>query len=251
MNLMNITPGERITATVVVPNFDEAEYLVMITHKGRIKRSQLSEFASVRPSGLIALTLDEDDKLGWVKLTSGGSDLIVVSRSGQAIRFPESNVRCMGRGAAGVVAMRLNDGDEIRGMDVVDPEAQLLVVTERGYAKRTDLSEYSVQRRKGGGVRTLSRQTMDRTGDIVAAQVVTNEGDITLISRDGIILRTPVSTVSQQNRATMGVKVMNVKGDDVVASVAIVNPTEGSKIIDDTATNGQADPDMDASTTEL
>ncbi len=223
INLINIMPGEKITAAVVVPDFDEAEYLIMLTRKGRTKRCSLSEFKSVRPSGLIALTLDQDDDLGWVKLTGGRNEVIVVSKSGQAIRFDENDVRPMGRTAAGVAAMRLRSDDEIRGMDIIDPEAYLLVVTENGYAKRTLLSEYNTQRRYGGGVRTLSKD-MYRSGQIVAARVVTTKGDITLISREGMMLRTPIASVSQQGRATQGVRVMNMKPNDVVASVAVLAP---------------------------
>ncbi|MDM8521393.1 DNA gyrase subunit A [Anaerolineales bacterium HSG6] len=245
MNMINITPGERVTAMVVVPDFKLADYLIMITHKGRIKRTQLSEFASVRPSGLKALTLDEDDKLGWVKLTDGSNEVIVVSRSGQAIRFRETDVRSMGRTAAGVGAMRLKSDDEIRGMDVVEADAQLLVVTEKGYAKRTLLSEYNLQRRNGGGVRTLSKTAMDRTGDIVAARVVTEDGDLSLISKDGIILRTPIETVSQQSRPTMGVRVMNMKRGDVVASVAILDTTENKADKTKSSTSSNTEPQAD------
>jgi DNA gyrase subunit A len=225
INLINISPGEKITATVAVPSFEQAEYLVMLTRKGRIKRVVLSEFASVRPSGLIALNLDDDDELGWVKLTNGKNEIIIVSREGQAIRFHEDDVRPMSRTAAGVGAMRLKAGDEIRGMDVVDPGAGLLVVTEKGFAKRTALSEYGLQRRNGSGIRTLAKD-MSKTGSIVAARVVSNKGDLTLISRDGIILRTAIKDISRQGRATLGVRVMAFKGDDVVASVAVLAPKE-------------------------
>jgi DNA gyrase subunit A len=225
INLINISPGEKITATVAVPDFEQAEYLIMLTRKGRIKRVNLSEFASVRPSGLIALNLDADDDLGWVKLTAGDNQIIIVSRQGQAIHFKETDVRPMGRMAAGVGAMRLKAGDEIRGMDVVDPQAGLLVVTEKGFAKRTHLSEYTLQRRNGSGIRTLSKD-MDKTGKIVAARVVSDKGDLTLISRDGVMLRTAIKSISRQGRATRGVKVMNLKGDDIVASVAVLAPKE-------------------------
>ena len=224
-NLINMGANEKITATVTVPDFDQAEYLIMLTRKGRIKRTNLSEFASVRPSGLIALSLDTDDELGWVKMTEGNDEMILVTKSGQAIRFHEDDVRSMGRTAAGVGAMRLRGTDELRGMDVVDPEADLLVVTEKGFAKRTRLSEYNLQRRNGSGVRTLAK-TITKTGALVTGRVVTDDGDITLISRDGITLRTPIKTVSQQGRSTSGVRVMNLKGDDIVASVAILAQNE-------------------------
>ncbi len=221
LNLINLAPGERITATVVVPDFDEAEYLIMLTRKGRIKRTSLREFESVRPSGLIALSLDPDDQLGWVKLTSGNSQIVCVSRSGQAIRFDENDVRAMGRTAAGVGAMRLRPEDEIRGMDIVEPDEDLLVVTEKGFAKRTPLSEYHLQKRNGAGVRTLAKN-IKRTGGIIAARVVADDSDLTIISRDGMVLRTAIKHISILGRSTQGVRVMNLKGDDVVASVAVI-----------------------------
>ncbi len=228
INLINIDPGERITAAVAVPSFEQAKYLVMLTRKGRIKRVDLREFASVRPSGLIALNLDEDDRLGWVKLTSGHEEIVVVSRLGQGIRFKETDVRPMGRTAAGVGAMRLKSGDEVRGMDIVVPDETLLVVTEKGFAKRTLMSEYSVQKRNGGGIRTLARD-LKKTGEIVAARVVSDKGDLTLISREGIMLRTAIKDISQLGRATRGVRVMGLKGSDVVASVAVLAPKEKPK----------------------
>lgn len=231
VNLINITPGEKITAAVPVPSFDQAEYLIMLTRKGRIKRTDLSEFSSVRPSGLIAVNLDEDDELGWVKLTNGENEVIIVSRQGQAIRFDENDVRAMGRAAAGVGAMRFKGKDEICGMDVVDPEADLLVVTEKGYAKRTPLTEYGLQRRNGSGIRTLAN-SISATGQVVAARVVSTTGDLTLISREGMMIRTPIKTISQMGRATRGVSVMKLKRNDVVASVAVLNPAAKNADVD-------------------
>jgi DNA gyrase subunit A len=225
-NLIQVSAGERITATVAVTSFDQAKYLIMLTRNGRIKRTDLREFASVRPSGLIALTLDDDDELCWVKLTSGINELVLVSREGQAIRFHENDVRPMGRTAAGVGAMRLRSNDKVQGMDVVDPEADLLIVTEKGYAKRTALSEYALQRRNGTGIRTLAKT--NKTGGVIAARVVTKEGDLTIISRDGMMLRCAIRGISRQGRATQGVRVISLKGDDVVASVAVLVPYKQS-----------------------
>lgn len=221
-NLIQISPGERITATVAVPNFDQAKYLIMLTRKGRIKRTDLREFSSVRPSGLIALTLEGDDELCWVKLTHGNNEIVIVTYEGQAIRFHENDVRAMGRSAAGVSAIRLRSNDRIAGLDIVDPQADLLIVTDKGYAKRTPLHEYSPQRRYGTGIRTLARNR--KTGGIIATRVVLASGDLTLISREGMMLRTAIKEISRQGRATQGVRVMSLKGDDVVASVAVLVP---------------------------
>jgi DNA gyrase subunit A len=243
INLVNLSPGEKITAAVAVPTFDHAEYLIMLTRKGRIKRTILSEFESVRPSGLIALTLDADDELGWVKLTYGDNEIVIVSRDGQAIRFEENDVRAMGRTAAGVGAMRLRRNDEIRGMDVVEPTGDLLVVTEKGFAKRTPLTEYNLQKRNGGGVRTITND-MTKTGKIIAARVVSADGDLTLISREGIMLRTRIKDIPRYSRATRGVTVMNLKRDDVVASVAVLEPKDGERDltaeIDDVETTAES-----------
>lgn len=222
VNLINMHPDEKITATVAVSSFEQAQYLTMATRQARIKRCDLKEFAAVRPSGLIALNLDENDELGWVKLTHGKDELILASRQGQSIRFAETDVRPMGRTAGGVMAMRLSEDDELAGMDLVQPEADLLVVTAKGLGKRTPLSEYTCQIRYGSGVRTLSK-TFDLTGPIVDMQVVKGDEDITLISSDGKMIRTKVSEIPQMGRMTRGAIIMRLAEGDTVASVAILS----------------------------
>jgi DNA gyrase subunit A len=229
INLINLDADERVTATVAVPGFEKADYLTMVTGRGKIKRTDLSEFESVRPSGLIAINLDDGDELGWVKLTEGDDEIVIVTRGGQAIRFKESEVRPMGRAAGGVMAIRLADDDQVASMDVVVPEGDLLVVTTRGYAKRTPLSEYSTQGRYGGGVVTLSRSGMAVTGPVASARVVSDDDDITLISAEGMVLRTRVKQIPQMGRATRGATVMRMKKSDSVASVALMAPREKKK----------------------
>ncbi len=221
MNILPMMPDEKITAALPVPSFDDAEFLTMITRKGRIKRVEVSAFKNVRPSGLIALSLDADDSLGWVKLTHGEEDLIIVSEQGKGIRFSEEDVRPMGRTAAGVNAMKLDDWDKIAGADIVTPEDDLLVITERGYGKRTPLEDYRTQNRYGQGVRAMIL-TPERTGKIVGARVVTRGDEITCISTNGIILRTSTDLISQQGRSTQGVRIMDLREGDTVASVAVV-----------------------------
>ncbi len=221
MNLLPLMPDEKITVALPVVTFEDAEYLTMVTRKGRIKRVILEAFANVRASGLIALSLDKDDSLGWVKMTDGDQDLILVSEQGKGIRFSEEDVRAMGRTAAGVNAMRLDTWDNIAGADVVTPGDDLLVITEKGYGKRTPLSEYRQQGRYGQGVRAMILDP-DRTGKIIGARVVTNGDEITSISANGIILRTSSDFISRQGRATQGVRVMDLKEGDVVASLAVV-----------------------------
>ncbi|MGD2252493.1 MAG: DNA gyrase subunit A [Anaerolineales bacterium] len=220
VNILALEPGETITAAVPVPDFGAANYCTMATREGKIKRVTLSNFASVRPSGLIAMSLAEGDVLGWVRLTSGKDEIILVTEGGQALRYHESKVRAMGRPAAGVKAITLKPGDHVAAMDVVDKKGDLLVVTCNGYGKRTPLKDYPVKGRATMGVLTLSKSKMDVTGRIAAARVVHDDDDLTLISSGGIVLRTKIKQVSRAGRATMGVRVMDLKEGEIVASFA-------------------------------
>jgi len=220
VNILALSPEELITAAVAVPDFSAANYCTMATRNGKIKRVELPKFAAVRPSGLIAISLVEGDVLGWVRLTSGDDEIIIVTEQGQALRFHEEKVRSMGRPAAGVRGIKLHAGDYVTSMDVVDPDGDLLVVTQNGYGKRTPLREYPVKGRATGGVVTLSRSKRDFTGPIAAARVVSEEDDLTIISSGGIVIRTIMKQVKQAGRATMGVRVINLKEGEIVASVA-------------------------------
>ncbi len=220
-----LQPEEYISTIASVPTFEDTEgYFVLCTRKGRIKRVPVRAFAAVRSNGLIAMSLDDDDYLGWVRHTSGNQDLILVTRKGQSIRFDERDVRVMGRPAGGVSAIRFRSDDELAGMDVVaDPRDTLLVVTEYGYGKRTPISEYKRQRRYGSGIRTLAKD-FGKTGRIIGAKLVSLDDDLTLITAGGIALRTEVHTISLYGRATSGVKVMDLAEDDVLVGMAIVSP---------------------------
>lgn len=220
MNILPLMPEERITAALVVEDFEDAKYLVMVTERGRIKRCEVSSFANVRSTGLIAISLDEDDKLSYVKITNGGEDLILVSEQGKGIRFSEEDVRPMGRAAAGVNAIRLSKWDRVAGFDVVSLDDDLLLITENGYGKRTPLEDYRTQGRYGQGVRAM--RLLDKSGKIVSARVVSPDDEVTIISGNGLILRTSINTISQQGRDSQGVRVMDLKDDDGVASVAIL-----------------------------
>lgn len=232
MTILPLMPNEKITAALAVRDFEDAEFLTMITRKGRIKRVEVGAFKHVRASGLIAINLDEDDALGWVTLTTGDQDLIVVSEQGQAIRFSEDEVRAMGRTAAGVMAMRLEEGDILTGADVVAEDSDLLLITEKGYGKRTPLSAFRRQGRYGKGVRVMLLSEL--TGRIVSARVVDDDDEVTFISTSGIILRTTVDAISRQSRFSRGVSVMDMKDGDVIVSVAIVREghlSEGSSLL--------------------
>jgi DNA gyrase subunit A len=226
VNVLALSPDELVTAAVAVPDFNAANYCTMATRNGKIKRVELSNFAAVRPSGLIAIGLSKGDVLGWVRLTSGDDEIILVTEQGQALRFHEKLVRPMGRPAAGVRGIRLRKGDFVTSMDVIDPGGDLLVVSEKGYGKRTPLKEYPAKGRATGGVITLSRSKRDVTGGVAAARVVDEEDDLTIISSGGIVLRTKMKQVKQAGRATMGVRVINLKEGEVVASVARISAKE-------------------------
>ncbi len=212
---------EFVTATISVPNFEDVDYCTMVTRFGRIKRVEVSHFESVRPSGLIAISLDEGDELGWVKLTTGEQDIIVVTRDGMSIRFSEQDVRPMGRNAAGVNAVRLQDGDIVAAVDsITNPDAAMLIITERAYGKRTQLSEYKQQSRYGIGIRTLKKN--NKTGPIIGARVVDPEDEVTLLTAKGMTIRIKAEGISLIGRSTMGVKMMNMKKGDSITAIALL-----------------------------
>lgn len=226
INLINIAPNERVTAVVVMPSSNGAGFVTMLTRHGRIKRAHIAEFASVRPSGLIAITLEAGDELGWVTLTHGSEEIIIVTRHGQALRFAESSVRAMGRTAGGVRAIRLREDDAVAGMDVVRPDGELLVVTAKGYAKRTPMAEYAPHRRCTVGMRTYSMRSLAVTGPIVDVRVVSVADEIALISADGMVLRTSVGQISRQGRMARGTIAMRLRENDTVAAVALLTPRD-------------------------
>ncbi len=226
VNILDIDSDERITAAIPVPNFDNASYCTLATIKGRIKRVALSAFASVRPSGLIAMGLNDDDKLGWARLTSGDDDVILVTEQGKALRYSEKKVRSMGRPAAGVIGIRLAKGDQMTTMDVVEPGSRLLIVTEKGVGKQTKLEEYSPKGRGTQGILTIDRHAIPIVGKIIAARVVQQEDHLTLMSTAGVIIRLKVKDVKTAGRATRGVHLMRTKDGDTVAAVARIAAKE-------------------------
>ncbi|MFQ5408029.1 MAG: DNA gyrase subunit A [Anaerolineales bacterium] len=241
-SILALSAGEKVTAAVPVPGFDTAEYCTMVTRNGKIKRVPLEAFEAVRPSGLIAISLEEDDVLGWAQLTLAGEEIIIVTEAGQALRFDTKLVRPMGRAARGVNAISLKPGDVITGVEVVDDDADLLVVTENGYGKRTPMSEYPAKGRATGGVATINRKSLSTIGRIVAARRVVPEDQITIISANGQALRTRVKDIGRYGRATMGTRLMNLKHDDTVASVARLPAADlKGPVKDDVNENGRED----------
>jgi DNA gyrase subunit A len=219
-NILAVGAGEKVTAAVAVPSFAAGAYCTMVTRRGKIKRVSLKEFESVRPSGLIAITLDEGDELDWVRATTGKQEVILVTEHGQALRFAETKVRSMGRPAAGVMGIRLKEGDAVTSAEVVDPKSDLLVVTAKGYGKRTPLAEYTPKGRATGGIATIAQKSIAVTGPIAAARVVRDGDDLTIITSLGMAMRTEVKEIRRAGRATMGTHVIHLKEGDSVASIA-------------------------------
>ena len=226
VNVLSMSPGETITAAVAVPDFVAAEYCTMATRNGKIKRVELSEFSSVRPSGLIAITLEEGDELGWARLTDGEDEIILVTEQGQALRYTEGSVRAMGRTASGVIGIGLKKGDHVASMEVLEEGGELLVVTTGGYGKRTDLSEYPAKGRATGGVQTIATKSLGQVGVISAARVVQPADELTIISAGGVVLRTRVKDVKHGGRIATGSLLISLEEEDYVASLARISTAE-------------------------
>ncbi|HEY53264.1 MAG TPA: DNA gyrase subunit A [Caldilineae bacterium] len=221
-NVLNLQSGEKVTAMIPVEDFEQSEYIVLLTRKGRIKRMALRELSRVRPSGIIAITLTSDDELARVKLTSGDQDIIIISRGGKALRFHESAVRAMGRTAAGVMGIRLVGDDSIAGMAVVSEDEELLIVTANGWGKRVELEDIPVKGRYTQGVWVTDHTRLDETGPIVIARSVLPTDDITFMTLNGVAMRTPVSDISVIGRATRGVRCVRLQEGDALVSAARV-----------------------------
>jgi DNA gyrase subunit A len=226
VNVLPLSPDETITAAVAVPTFDTAHYCTMATRNGRIKRVVLSALSSVRPSGIRIIGLGEGDELSWARLTDGQDEIIFVTERGHAVRFSEQAVRPMGRTASGVTAVKLREGDRITSMEVVEPNGDLLVVTTKGFGKRTPLPEYPIRGRATRGVQTINKNILDQIGTIAAARVVQEDDDLTLISANGVVMRTKVKNVSKSGRATRGSLLMNIQEGDTFVTMARISQAD-------------------------
>jgi len=222
VNLLQLQPNEKVTAIIPIKEFKEDEFLISITKNGIIKKTDLAQFDTSRKTGLIAISLKENDELISVKQTKGNSDIVVVSKKGKSITFSETQVRDMGRTAAGVRGITLEKDDEVVAMELVEPTKDLLVVSSMGFGKRTKLSEYKIQARGGKGLLTYNNKNFDKTGELVGAAVVKEEDEIMLINSDGIIIRMSVSEISRFKRDTQGVKLMRVDDNSIIISLAKV-----------------------------
>jgi DNA gyrase subunit A len=199
-------------------------YLFTGTKQGIVKKSSLSHFANIRKGGLIALSLREDDELIAVRLTDGKQEIIIGTRMGMSIRFPESDVRVMGRQASGVKGISLDDDDVVIDMDVITQGTTVLVVTEKGYGKRTTIDDYRVQSRGGKGVKTLN--VTKKNGQVVGLKIVHEAEDLMIITNTGVAIRMHIDGISTYGRNTQGVKLINVGEEDLVSTVARLVATD-------------------------
>lgn len=226
VNFLQLSQEEKITAVVALNKGSDFKYLFMATEKGTIKKTKLEDFENVRRSGLIAITLEKGDTLGWVSPTTGGDEVVLTTNDGQAIRFKESDVRPMGRNAAGVRGLKLKNVDVLVGMDVVgngNKDLELLILSQNGYGKRSELKSYKVQKRGGSGIKTM--KVTPKTGKLIGAKVVSManiEDDLILTSSKGTIIRIPFKSVPKLGRVTQGVRVMKPQPGDSVAAFTIL-----------------------------
>ena len=226
VNLLPITPDVKVNAMIRVPEFSEGQYLCMVTRKGIIKRTELEAYRNVRKNGVIAISLDENDELAWVHLTSGEDDLLVATRKGMSIRFHETDARPLGRTARGVKAIELSESDEVVGMAVLKEDGTVLTVSETGYGRRSEVTDYRLQSRAGKG--TINYHT-EKYGDVAAVRLIREEEDVILISSDGIIIRIPTDEIRLCARPSKGVRVMRVNEGEKVVTLTSADHDEGEE----------------------
>ena len=236
VNVINLQPDESVTTLMNIKEYDPAKFLFFTTRMGRVKRTSLDQFKAVRSSGLIAIGIEDDDELAWVRITSGSDEVILVSEHGQAIKFHETDARAMGRPAAGVIGMRLAPNDRVIAFEVVDPTDDLLVVSRRGFGKRTAINLFRGQGRGGKGIQAM--KLTPKTGLIVAAGMVRDEDTVMMMNTKGTIIRIPANQINRLGRTTQGVTLMRFAEDEQVATMTIARAKDG-----DASLNG-VDPDM-------
>ncbi len=223
-NLLSLQKDERYATFVAVKEFNPDRFLIMATSQGTIKKTKLDAYSNPRKAGIIAMTLEKNDALIEAALTDGTQEILLITRQGKAIRFPEQQAREVGRASRGVRGIRLGKGDAVISMQVVQLKASFLTVTELGFGKRSSLEEYRLQRRGGKGIINIKVTT--KNGAVVGAKTVTDQDEVMLISQEGMMVRCPVKDVRMTGRAAQGVRLINIKGQDRVASVAKVVPKE-------------------------
>ncbi len=234
-NVIQIEPDDKVRAYINVKRLDDAEYvnnnyIIMCTKDGTIKKTKLEAYSRPRQNGVNAIVIREGDQLLEAKLTSGNAEVLIAAKAGKAIRFNESTVRPIGRVGAGVRGISIDDDDEVVGMICVEPDSKqdVLVLSENGYGKRTDLDEYRITNRGGKGVKTIN--VTEKTGKLISIQAVTDDNDLMIINRSGLTIRTAVSQIRVAGRATQGVRIINLRENDAIASVMAVPHVEEEEV---------------------
>lgn len=227
INLLNLEKGEKVTSLLKIDRNDDCKFLIFATKNGLVKKSDISEFDSIRNNGKKAITLKDDDELISVKKTNGDNEILMASSNGRMVRFCEDSLRIMGRSASGVKGINL-DGGTLINMDVVENNQQVLVITKNGYGKKTPIEDYRITNRAGKGVKTVN--ITEKTGDIVSFEVISSDcgKDIMIVTNEGIIIRIDASQISTMSRVTQGVKLINLKDNQFVSSVAVIDKLEES-----------------------
>ena len=247
VNLLQLNPGEKITAMIPIEGYEQDKNLFMVTRKGIVKKTPIMEFSNVRKKGMIAIGLRDDDELIEVKTTTKDTEIFLVTKFGMCIRFKETDVRVMGRTAMGVRGMNLTDQDEIVGMQLDEQGDSLLIISEKGLGKRTKLEEFTVQKRGGKGVKCY--KIADKTGYVVGVKAVTDEHEIMIITTGGIIIQLRMDEISMLGRITSGVKMINLDENVKVAKIAKVRSSISGETPDSTGVADAEDAETDTDTT--
>ncbi len=254
-NVIQIEPGDKVRAYINTKNLNDKEfvennYLVMCTKRGIVKKTTLEDYSRPRTNGVKAIVIREGDQLLEVKLTSGNAEIMIAAREGRAIRFNESTVRPMGRVSSGVRAISIEEEDEVIGMIAIEPDSKedVLVLSENGYGKRTDLDEYRITNRGGKGVKTIN--VTEKTGKLISIQAVTDDNDLMIINRSGLTIRTSADQIRVAGRATQGVKVIDLREGDSIASVTAVPKTEEEESAEGVEATSETTAEAAVETTE-
>ncbi len=226
VNILNLDSNEKITAAVSVPQFDPSHFCVLATRMGRIKRLSLVELSTVRPAGIITVSLEKGDELGWARLTNGEDEIILVTETGQSLRYSEGEIRPTGRSSAGVTAIRLEKGDSLTSLEVVEPNGYLMLVTKNGFGKRCSLDEYHPKSRATQGTKTIDKTALPKVGRLTAARVVQDGDEVSLMSSGGIVLRFSVKDIPVQSRVTRGSRIMNLGAGDSLVTLARMSASD-------------------------
>ena len=235
INLIQLQPGEKISAVIAIKDYNEKKFLFMATKRGIVKKTPVSEFMHMRKTGLQAINIKDDDELIEVKTSNNEREIFLVTKYGMCIRFSEKDVRKTGRTSMGVIGMNLEPGDEIVGMQMNTQGEALLIVSENGLGKRTDISEFKMQKRGGKGIKCY--KINDKSGYVIGVKAVNDEHEIMMITNEGIIIQFPVNTVSKIGRNTSGVKLMNIDSNENVKVAKIAKVRENPKDTEDMTVN--------------